>query len=332
MKRRNVLKTIFWSGIVINFQLPLWAKQSKIMKMNQEKYDVIIIGGSYAGLSAAMALGRSTRNVLIIDGGKPCNRFTPHSHNFITHDGAEPAAISQKAKEEVLEYNTVEWVNGMVNKVARVDNGFKISLSDNQSFLSQKIILATGIKDVLMEQPGFKEAWGNSIIHCPYCHGYEFKEQRTGIIANGDKAMHLAGMVNNLTKHLTILTNGIPQFNDDDLKKLADHQIDVVDKEISAFKQTNGKLEAVVFSDKTERLFEATYAALPFEQASVIKSTGCDLDEAGFIKVDEWNRTSVEGIYAAGDNCTFMRSVANAVAAGNRVGAVVNMELIHENF
>src|SRR5690606_37550650 len=158
-------------------------------------YDVIIVGGSYAGLSAAMALGRSLRKVLVIDSGFPCNRQTPHSHNFITQDGETPFAISQKAREQVMRYPTVRFLDDLALGAAKTATGFTVSTKSGDTFLSRKLITATGIADQLPEIKGFAACWGISVIHCPYCHGYEFRNQRTGILANGDRAFHLASLV-----------------------------------------------------------------------------------------------------------------------------------------
>ena len=174
---------------------------SKFNKMTDNKnFDVIIIGGSYAGLSSAMALGRSLRNVLIIDNGKPCNIQTPHSHNFLTQDGKTPKDISASAKKEVEKYETIKFYKGIAISGVKIENGFEITTATNDKFTAKKLIFATGIKDTMPNIKGFSECWGISIIHCPYCHGYEHRYQNTGIIANGQKAFHLASMVNNLTK------------------------------------------------------------------------------------------------------------------------------------
>lgn len=145
-----------------------------------KKYEVIIIGGSYAGLSAAMSLGRALRNVLIIDSSDACNKQTPHSHNFITQDGNKPAEISEKAKKQVLNYSTIEFLNDFVVSIEKKENF--IIKSSNEIFEAEYLILATGVKDIMPNIPGFSECWGISVIHCPYCHGYEVKEQKTGFI------------------------------------------------------------------------------------------------------------------------------------------------------
>src|SRR5690349_6750951 len=183
-------------------------------------YDVIIIGGSYAGLSSAMSLGRSVRRVLIIDGGLPCNRQTPHSHKFITQDGQTPAAIAAKAREQVLAYKTVRFMNGTANNATKNENGFVVTTNEGQQFESKKLVLATGIKDNMPGIKGFEECWGISVVHCPYCHGYELRDKKTAIMAKGERAFHLASLVNNLTNNITILSSGEHELNDEQIARL----------------------------------------------------------------------------------------------------------------
>ncbi|MDO7742673.1 MAG: NAD(P)/FAD-dependent oxidoreductase, partial [Pedobacter sp.] len=165
--------------------------------MNKEntKFDVVIIGGSYAGLSAAMALGRALRNVLVIDSGKPCNAQTPHSHNFITQDGETPAAIAAKAKEQVMQYPSVQFLNDIAVAVSGENSNFSVSTSAGLNIHAKKILFATGVKDIMPAIEGFAACWGISVIHCPYCYGYEYKSQPTGILMNGDMAIDMAELI-----------------------------------------------------------------------------------------------------------------------------------------
>ncbi len=296
-------------------------------------FDVIIIGGSYAGLSAAMALGRSLRNVLIIDSGLPCNRQTPHSHNFITQDGEEPAAIARKARAQVLNYDTVKFHSGLALSGKRTENGFTISTQAGAAFTAKKLIFATGIKDLMPAIEGFEACWGISVIHCPYCHGYEFRGQKTGIMANGEKAFHLATLVSNLTDNLTLLTSGKADFTAEQITKLDRHNIQMIETEISEVEHENGHIRNLIFKDGSKTGFDAVYAAVPFQQHSAIPADiGCELTSQGYIKVDMFQKTTINGVFACGDNSGMMRSVANAVYSGNLTGAMVNKELTEEWF
>ncbi|MCJ0742548.1 NAD(P)/FAD-dependent oxidoreductase [Pedobacter montanisoli] len=302
--------------------------------MTENKYfDVIIIGGSYAGLSAAMTLGRSTRKVLVIDSGLPCNRQTPHSHNFITQDGKKPKEIAVVAKQQVEKYDTVEFCEDVAIKGQKNGNLFEISTLSGKTFTAKKLVFATGIKDIIPAIKGFEACWGISVIHCPYCHGYEFRQQKTAIMANGAKAAHYVSLIYNLSANLTLLTSGKADFTEEQVEKIKAHQIEIIEKEVQEIVHQNGKVQEVVFKDNSAIKFDAIYAAVPFIQHSDIPETlGCELTEQGFIKVDTFQQTNTKGVYACGDNSSPMRSVANAVASGNFTGAAINKALSDELF
>ncbi|MCK0160008.1 NAD(P)/FAD-dependent oxidoreductase [Allomuricauda sp. F6463D] len=296
-------------------------------------YDVIVIGGSYAGLSAAMALGRSLRPTLVIDGGKPCNVQTPFSHNFLTQDGKAPKEIAALAMHQVRKYDNVEVIDGFAITITPCKHGFSVSIASGDVFEGQKIILATGIKDIIPEIPGFQECWGISIIHCPYCHGYEYRHKKTAIIASAKKALHLTPLLTNLTDDLTILGDEVSNFTKEEVEILQKHGVKMVNQKIMSIEHKNGHLHEVILDNGDHMSFAAIYAGIPFEQSTDIpKLLGCELTDNGFIKTDSFQKTTVPGVFACGDNCVPMRSVAQAVASGNAAGAIANMELSQESF
>jgi len=296
-------------------------------------YDVIIIGGSYAGLSAAMAAGRSMREVLIIDSGKPCNRQTPHSHNFVTHDGETPAAIVQKAREQVLKYPTVQLINDTANVATKTEYGFEIKTISNKTYFTRKIIFATGVLDIMPEIPGFGECWGISVLHCPYCHGYEVKNKPLGIITNGDIAFEMCKMIQHWSKELTLFCNGKSTLNEVQYLQLRNHNITVVEKEISTLLHEDGYVKHIKFNDDTSQNVKAIFSRLAFEQNSKMpESLGCTITEQGFLQVDAFQKTTITGVYATGDCTTMFRAVSFAVGMGTLAGAMVNKELIDEAF
>lgn len=296
-------------------------------------YEVIIVGGSAAGLAAAMSLGRALRQVLVIDSGLPCNRQTPHSHNFLTRDGETPANILLKAREELAVYQTVSFLEGTVSAAVKEEALFSIHTSAEETFTASKIIFATGVKNIMPAIPGFAECWGISVIHCPYCHGYEVRDQATGILANGDMAFELARLIFNWTKDITIFTNGPVSISPDQLLRLESHRILIDERPVAAIHHQDGMLSDIAFTDGSIHALNAIYARPAFEQhCKVPEQLGCALTEDGFIKVDELRKTSIPGIYAAGDNTTAMRSIASAVATGSFAGAMLNHELIAEQF
>ncbi|WP_163409317.1 NAD(P)/FAD-dependent oxidoreductase [Flavobacterium ajazii] len=301
--------------------------------MEQKHFEVIIVGGSYSGLSAAMSLGRSLRQVLIIDSGLPCNRQTPHSHNFITQDGERPAIISAKAKLQVDIYKTVQFYNGLAVQVIKTENGFEITTESGNTFTSRKILFATGVRDLLPEIKGFKDCWGISVLHCPYCHGYEVKNERTAIIANGEMGYEYAKLISNWTKDLRLCTNGKSELTSGQMQILKNHGVSILEDEIKSLEHNDGYVSNIVFKNGEKIEVKAIYARPPFEQhCKFPQDLGCEISEQGYLKVDSMQKTTVLGIFGSGDATTQMRSVALAVSSGSFAGAVINKELIDEDF
>lgn len=299
---------------------------------HRQVFDVIIVGGSYAGLSAGLALGRALKKVLIIDSGKPCHQPTPHSHNFLTHDGHAPGKIVETAIKEVLQYPTVQYLHGLVTSVGGTNGDFEVVADDHQRFRARKLLFATGIRDKLPALEGFATCWGISVIHCPYCHGYEYRGKVTGILMNGEAAAEFAPFIHNWTDRLTLFTNGKAALTPEQQQKINSRNIRIVEKEIERLEHDQGYLKKAWFSDGSHEPLDALYARPAFEQhCRLPEKLGCAFTEQGYIQVDEMKRTSLAGVYAAGDNTTPFRSVASAVAAGTMAGAAINHHMISEN-
>lgn len=333
MSRRSFIRkaSIFPAMLFVPGSI-LTIQHSKDMKQ-ENNYEVIIIGGSYAGLSAAMALGRAMRKVLIIDGGKACNRTAPHSHNFLTHDGKNPARIAAEAREEVLSYPTVKLLKGEVVAVSGQDKQFTVNTSQGEVFGTGKILFATGVKDEMLPIPGFAESWGISVIHCPYCHGYEVRNERTVIIANGEMAFEFARLIHNWTDKLAVFTNGVSTLDPEKSNLLKSRNIEIVQTAIQEIIHEDGQVKQLLLQDGSIYPVRAIYARLPFIQhCEIPEKLGCELTEQGHIRTNDFRQTNVPGIYAAGDNTTPMRSVSSAVAAGTTAGAIINHTLVQENF
>jgi thioredoxin reductase len=330
VKRRSFIsKNVRATAIML---LPTVLNGNYQMKENTS-FDVIIIGGSYAGLSAAMALGRSLRNVLIIDSGMPCNKQTPHAHNFITQDGVPPAVIAEQARNQVLQYKTIRFYAGTVTTASKVDHGFEIKTASGDGFSAKKLLFATGVKDLFPGINGFAACWGISVLHCPYCHGYEVRNKEIGVIGNGDIGFEFTKLLYNWSKQLTLFTNGKSTLTPEQSEKIKRYNIKIIEAEIDSFEHTNGNIERVVCKDNSKIQLNALFARPAFKQHCDIPPTlGCELTAQGYIKIDEYQKTSVAGVYAAGDNTTMFRAVSAAVAAGNIAGAVINHEMMHESF
>lgn len=302
------------------------------MKETSE-YDVIIVGGSYAGLSAAMALGRSLRKVLILDTGKPCNAQTPHSHNFITQDGETPANIAKQAREQVLQYPTIQLLHAKATQATQSDHFIHISTENGETFTAKKVLFATGIIDLMPEIPGFAECWGISVLHCPYCHGYEVRGEKTGLLANGDLGFELAKLIHHWSQDVILFTNGRSTLSNEQIEKLKSKNIPIVETEISRIEHRNGQVKMLHLKDGSTHPVAAIYARIGFQQHCDLPQTlGCELTTLGHVKVDEFGKTNVPHVFVAGDATTPLRSVAAAVAAGNKAAAWMNKELIDERF
>ncbi len=295
-------------------------------------YDVIIIGGSYAGLSAALVLGRSLRRVLVIDAGKPCNRQTPHSHGFLTRDGETPAQLAAIAREQVSLYPTVSFKSGTATSAHPIDDGFQVRTDDGESYEGRKLMLATGLLDVMPDIPGFADCWGRSVLHCPYCHGYEVHSQPLGVLANGEVGYEMATLIQQWSRQLTLFTNGPSTLTDEQQRVLAQLDIPIVETPLAAIEHTDGFLTALQLADGSRATPTALFARVPLQQTSdIAQQLGCELTDQTFVKVTGTGETTVPDVFAVGDATTMMRQVAVAAASGVKTGAWINRVLITDD-
>jgi len=305
-------------------------------EINPQKplFDVIIVGGSYAGLSAAMGLGRSLFKVLIIDSGERCNKPTLHSHNLITHDGSNPGDVAALAKEQVLKYKTVEFLDGKVISAVKKDDIFEVGTEADEKFTGRKLLFATGLKDKMLPIPGFAECWGNSVHHCPFCHGYEVRGKALGVMLPNGKEAHYILMIYNLSKDLKIFTNGPSTIPQEWKEKFEKKRIPIIESEIQEIEHDGkGQMKSIILKDGSKHILEGLFAKAPVEQhLTVPKDLGCTINEMGFIQVDEFQKTNIPGVFAAGDCTTMYRALPVAIAAGTKASALIVMELVQENF
>lgn len=288
-------------------------------------YHAIIIGGSYAGMAAALTLGRSLRDVLVIDAGRPCNRFTDSAHNFLSRDGTPPADLARAARRDVARYPTVRFVEGLATALTGADGDFTVTTQQGDVFRGKKILFATGMRDLLPLVPGLLETWGNTTVHCPYCHGYELRGRPTGLLHNDDTIAHFYPLIANLTDHVELFTNGPAKF---DTTPFTRDGISVWESPVVRMEQTGGRLESVVLEDGTVRELTAFYLRPPNTQNCPLpEQLGCELSETGHLQTDIMQATTVPGVYAAGDCTTRMRSLHLATALGNVAGTAINAAL-----
>lgn len=298
----------------------------------KREYDVIIIGGSYAGLSAALVLGRSLRRVLVIDAGQPANRQTPHAHGFLTRDGETPAQLSAIAREQVSRYPTVQYWSDKVILAESAASGFSVTTGGGVQFQARKLLLATGLVDIMPDLPGFADCWGRSVLHCPYCHGYEVHGQPLGVLANGEVGYEMATLIQHWSNQLTLFTNGSATLTIDQRDTLDQLQIPVVETPVTAIEHEAGMLTALLFADGRRARPDAIFARVPFRQHTDIATRlGCSLLENGLIEATEFGETNVPAVFATGDATTLMRQVSVAVANGTKAGAWINRELVADD-
>jgi thioredoxin reductase len=300
---------------------------------DNRNFEVIIIGGSYSGLAAGMTLGRALRKVLIIDSGKPCNKHTPYSHNFLIADGMPPEELAATARQHIARYKTVQLLQDVATEGKRFLNRFTITTQSGNTFTAKKLIFATGISDILPGIQGLTECWGKSVLHCPYCHGYEVKGLKTGILGDGESVIEFASLISNWTNDLTIYTNGISTLSVAQKALLHKHNIRLCEMEIQKLIHTNGSIEKVVFTNGEAANINALYIKPNFAQhCNIPILLGCATNADGYIVSDASQNTTVPGIFACGDNVTRMRTLANAVAMGTTAGMSANKELVIEKF
>lgn len=295
-------------------------------------HDVTIIGGSYAGAAAALQLGRARRSVLVIDAGQRRNRFASHSHGFLGQDGQEPGAIARKARDEVLAYPSVRWLEAGVRAVRPIDGGFAVRVGDEEH-RSKRLILATGVADELPAIPGLAERWGKTVFHCPYCHGYELGRTRMGVLATNPLAVHHAALVSEWAAEgqMTLfLAEGL-EPEPDALELLEARRIRIERARVVAIEGVAPAVEVRLADGRVcplEGLFVASKTKLTNEFAAQL---GCALEEGpagAFYKTDAMKETTVPGVFACGDAGLAMGSVTFAVADGARAGIAAHRSLV----
>ena len=292
--------------------------------------DAIIIGGSFAGLAAATSIARGRRDVAVIDAGQPRNRFAAHSHGFLTHDGSSPLDMLAAAREQVASYPTVQFIDGTAAGAVRTDGGFAVTLGGGDVVEGRKLVLAYGISDVLPEVPGLRERWGNSVIHCPYCHGYEFSDRQLGVLNMQPRSSHQAQLISEWGP-TTFFLNGEP-LADDARAALEMRGVAIEPTPVKALHGEGRHLSSVELIDGRVVPIEALYIGAPTRHNSTIATDlGCAMEDspAGpVVSVDPMKMTSVPGVYAAGEITRAMHNVTIAAADGVMAGVAVHASLV----
>ena len=300
--------------------------------MSREDYDVVIIGGSWAGLAAAMQLGRARRRVLVVDAGRPRNRFARSAHGFLGQDGRAPKDILETFRDQVLAYPTVRFQSGEAKEArGSVVEGFEIELSSGGRIGARRLILATGVVDELPNFPGLAERWGSTVLHCPYCHGYEVADERIGVLATSEKSVHQALLLPDWSDSVTLFTNGTPPPDVEQEAALAARGVGVETRLVTALVGDAPGLRGVRLEDGEVVALDALFTGSRTRMASTLAATlGCAFDEGVFgpiVRTDARKETSVPGVYCAGDAAREPHTATWAAADGVTAGVSAHQSL-----
>lgn len=297
----------------------------------ESQYDVVVVGGGPAGLSAATLLARSRRKVLVIDAGNPRNASSHGLHNYLTREGILPPQFLAICREQVKQYK-VEIVEGTVMQVLREGNGFIACTLTGERIACRRILLATGVVDHVPEIPGFKEAYGKSVHHCPYCDGWEHSDEPIAVYGNGTKSANMALSMLTWSKDVVLCTDGPARISEEDKKRLVLHSIRVYEQKLKQVEQCDGKVSALVFSDgSTIRRTAVFFNTGCSQRSSLPEDLGCNLNDKGAVEVNSEQCSSEPGIYVVGDASFDAQFVVIAAAEGAKAGMSINQELQKED-
>jgi thioredoxin reductase len=297
-----------------------------------EKYDVVIVGGGAAGLSAALTLARSRRTVLVVDAGAPRNAPAGHVHNYLGREGTPPASLLEAGRAEVASYGG-SVVTGTVASAEPVDGGFRVLLDDGRSVRARRLLVATGLVDELPDVPGLAERWGRDVVHCPYCHGWEVRDQAIGVLASGPFAVHQALLFRQLSADVVLFQHTLGAIEDE---RLAARGIAVVEGEVVGLEVTGDRLTGVRLRSgevvpRQALAVQPRYAArasfgLP---STDVAMNGHVIGSA--VAADPTGATAVPGMWVAGDVANLRGTVIGAAAAGVSAATAINADLVEED-
>ncbi|MGF1621407.1 MAG: NAD(P)/FAD-dependent oxidoreductase [Rhodomicrobiaceae bacterium] len=296
-------------------------------------FDVAVIGGSFAGLTAALQLGRASRSVVVIDAGAPRNNASPAAHGVAGWDGVAPGEILQRFRTDLGAYPTASLHNDTVTEVKGALNAFDIALESGDSITARRIVLAHGVRDILPDIPGLADAWGRRVLHCPYCHGYEVKGEQLAVLAVHPMSAHQALMLRaDWSERVTLITGGMDGF---DLGALDAAGVHVDNRALETARADENGIDLTLIGGATERfaaLFlgpKTTLASSPAERFGCAMADG---PMGPYVRVGPMAQTSVPGVFAAGDVARPMPNINFALADGAQAGVSCHASLLFPDF
>jgi len=297
----------------------------------EQLIDTAIIGGGPAGLSAALVLGRARKSVIVMDEGRPRNRVTREIHGFLTRDSISPGEFRRIAKEQISAYPSVHFVDDAAATITGTDGNFQIKTAQGTIYRSKKLLFAAGMKDLPVDIDGLAEVYGKSAFVCPYCDGWELRDQPLVLIVKGNHALHMAKVISGWTNQYTICTNGPDEWTDEQREELKQHNVPTFDSPILRIESNEGMVHQIVLEDGTIVPCTGIFFAPKLVAGSDLpKTLGCKVTEAGTVVVDTFGKTNIPGIYSAGDAATELYQAITAASMGSLAAVGINGELLAE--
>jgi thioredoxin reductase len=299
---------------------------------NNHGYDVVIVGGGPAGLSAALMLGRCRRTVLVCDTGRPRNRASKAMHGYLTRDGVSPQEFLAIAREQLRQYTTVVMRDIEVVHAECRESRFVVTLGGGEEVTSRKLLLATGVVDNLPDVGGIRDFYGTSVFHCPYCDGWELRDQPLAIYGRGEKAVGLSLELTAWSRDLILFTDGDSEIDEKGRSRLQRHAIAVREERVERLEGKNGALERVVLAGAEAVPRRALFFTLGQEQRSPLAiRLGCQFNDKGTVSTGKYESTHLKGLFVAGDASRAVQWVVVAAAEGAEAAFAINTDLIKED-
>jgi thioredoxin reductase len=298
------------------------------------EYDVVVVGGGAAGLSAALVLSRARRRVIVIDAGRPRNAPAAHMHGYLGSDGLPPTTLLVTGRAEVTGYGG-EVLAGTVTAIERVEGGgwprFDVRLDESDTLRARRVLVTTGLHDEIPDVPGLRERWGRDVLHCPYCHGYEVRDQPVGVIGGTDEAVAHAQLIRQWAVDVVYFANG-QTLTDEQREQLVARAIGVVDPPVSHLVVEDDRLVGVELVDGTVVPRTSVFVRPTFvPNDDVLEQLGCATHDNGWVAVDTTGQTSVRGVWAAGNAVNPRAQVITAAGEGSSAAIALNNDLTEED-